>query len=75
MAANVSRWRRYGKDRLYVKAPDGTTLGFRPPTDVTVVDVTRLTAHLRHLPPILTDQEVETIFAVARRSTTWQPHR
>jgi hypothetical protein len=28
-AAVVVRWRRYGKDRLYVTAADGTKLGYR----------------------------------------------
>jgi len=55
-----------GVDHLTVKTP---------PTDVAVVDVTRLTAYLRHLPPVLTEQDIEAIFAAARRSTTWQPYR
>ncbi len=29
MSAQVVRWRKYGKDRLYVTAGDGTKLGFR----------------------------------------------
>lgn len=29
MGGNAVRWRRYGKDRLYVPAKDGTALGYR----------------------------------------------
>src|SRR3954466_2679685 len=29
MGAQVARWRRYGKDRLYVTAVDGTKIGWR----------------------------------------------
>jgi hypothetical protein len=29
MAGDVTRWRRYGKDRLYVTGADGTKLGYR----------------------------------------------
>jgi len=46
-----------------------------PPADVAVVDVTQLTGYLARLPPVLTEQKTESIFAVARRSTTWQAHR
>jgi hypothetical protein len=27
-AVEITRWRRYGKDRLYVARPDGTSLGW-----------------------------------------------
>jgi Nuclease-related domain len=43
------------------------------PADVHVVTRMRLARWLRARPVVLTDPQVEAIFAAARRSTTWQP--
>lgn len=43
-----------------------------PPADVHVVYRLRLAAWLRGLPAILTDQQTDTIYEAARRSTTWR---
>lgn len=44
-----------------------------PPIDVHVVNRKALRAWLRRRPVLLTDAEVEAVFDVARRSTTWRP--
>jgi hypothetical protein len=43
-----------------------------PPADVEVVNRMRLTTWLRQLPQALTDDQVDTVYEAARRSTTWQ---
>lgn len=42
------------------------------PADVHVINRTRLTAHLRRLPEILTNDQVYGILSIARFSTTWE---
>lgn len=42
-----------------------------PPVDVSVVPRTRLAKWLRRLPTVLDDVQVQTIFAVARRPSSW----
>ncbi|WP_411576206.1 nuclease-related domain-containing protein [Streptomyces mutabilis] len=44
MELHVTRWKRYGHDRLYVNLPDGTAVGW---ADVTTGDVTVLRAEYR----------------------------
>lgn len=46
-----------------------------PPKDVSVVNRMQLVRWLRSQPDLLTADQTRTIFAAARRSTTWQPTR
>ncbi len=39
MELHVTRWKRYGHDRLYANLPDGTAIGW---ADVTTGDITVL---------------------------------
>ena len=45
------------------------------PQDVTVVPRMQLHRWLRKQPVVLSDDQVEQVYAAARRSTTWQPAR
>ncbi|MGY4993327.1 nuclease-related domain-containing protein [Streptomyces sp. 900105245] len=69
MELHVTRWKRYGHDRLYANLPDGTAVGWADVTtgDITVLQteyrddvITVLTKHLQHLtapiPPDRTSQ-------------------
>ncbi|MEU2727716.1 nuclease-related domain-containing protein [Streptomyces griseoviridis] len=58
MELHVTRWKRYGHDRLYAKLPDGTAVGWADATtgDITVLRIeyrddviTVLTKHLQNL--------------------------
>lgn len=42
------------------------------PADVWVVNRMRLVAWLQSMPPVLSTERIETLYAAARRSTTWQ---
>ncbi len=44
MELRVTRWKRYGHDRLYADLPDGTAVGW---ADVTTGDITVLRAECR----------------------------
>jgi hypothetical protein len=44
-----------------------------PPKDVYVVNRMALRDWLRRRPVTLTDEQIDAVYAVARRSTTWQP--
>ncbi|MGW4147505.1 nuclease-related domain-containing protein [Streptomyces albogriseolus] len=70
MELHVTRWKRYGHDRLYANLPDGTAVGW---ADVTTGDITVLraecrddvivvlTKHLQSLTePVLPDRAPET---------------
>jgi hypothetical protein len=45
MDLNITRWKRYGHDRLYANLPDGSAVGW---ADVTTGDITVLRAEYRH---------------------------
>ncbi|MGQ3549273.1 nuclease-related domain-containing protein [Streptomyces rochei] len=69
MELHVTRWKRYGHDRLYVNLPDGTAVGWADVTtgDVTVLRaeyrdevITVLTKHLQGLTgPVLLDRALD----------------
>lgn len=44
MELHVTRWKRYGHDRLYANLPDGTAVGW---ADVRTGDITVLVAEYR----------------------------
>ncbi|SED60634.1 Nuclease-related domain-containing protein [Streptomyces misionensis] len=44
MELHVTRWKRYGRDRLYANLPDGTAVGW---ADITTGDITVLRAECR----------------------------
>lgn len=50
----------------------GAVGGDHQPKGVTVVPVKKLAKWLRHQPPLLRPGTVEKLYAIARRSTTWQ---
>lgn len=57
----VNRWKRYGRDRAYASLSDGTKLGR-----------IHMPRWFTHGPDVLSPKTIDTIFEVARRSTTCQ---